>query len=272
MKLLYSIILGFLYGFTELTPVSGQAHKQVLQYIFGMDTGTPLLDVLVHTAVAAAVIVSNYPTISRLRRDSRLYNRRRKGVNMRGIYELRILKTAAALLILGHLVYAFTVKSQPGLVQLSITGLLLSVVLLVTDHMRHANKDARHASVFDSVLLGVSSALSVFPGLSRIGMALSFATARGIDVSLAYLWTLLLSIPALIVIILLDIFAVVTVGIGVLSFAVFIQYLLAAIFAFVGALCAVTFVKYLLIRSGFSGFGYYNIGFAVFTFVLYLIA
>ena len=69
----------------------------------------------------------------------------------------------------------------------------------------------------------------------------------------------------------LDILALITGGPGTISFLMILFYLLAALFAFAGGYAAISFMRYLTVKTGFSGIAYYNAGVAVFSFVLYLI-
>ena len=85
-------------------------------------------------------------------------------------------------------------------------------------------------------------------------------------------WALLLSVPAVAMLILLDFIAMFTVGIGTITLAVLGGYLLSMIFAFAGAFIGVSSIKVLITHSDYSGFAYYDVGLALFSFVLYLIA
>lgn len=85
-------------------------------------------------------------------------------------------------------------------------------------------------------------------------------------------WALMLSVPAVAVLILLDIVAIFTVGIGTITLAVFLGYLLSMMFAFAGAFLGVSVIRMLIEHSDYSGFAYYDFGLALFSFVLYLIA
>lgn len=273
MRLIRYLIYGFVSGFSELIPVSGQAHQYLLQYIFGMDTREPILDFLVHTAILAAIFVGNYPALARLRRDMRLQRKRRKmrSADMRGIYDIRISKTASFIMVIGLLTYTFVNKVQTNLVLLIFTSIISGAVLLLSDHMRQGNKDSNHFSVINAIVLGIAGAFSAIPGISRVGMTLSAATACGADKNNAYHWVLLISIPAIVVFMVLDLFTLFTVGVGTISFLIVLFYLLAAAAAFAGSYAAITFMRYLCVRIGFSGIAYYNIGVGIFAFVLYLI-
>ena len=104
-------------------------------------------------------------------------------------------------------------------------------------------------SAFDGILFGIGSALSVFPGVSRIGGGFCAAIMRGADPQHAYKWTLILSVPTLFVLSCFDLFFV---------------------FTYLSAVVAITFMKTLTSRAGLAAFSYYSWGAALFAFILYL--
>ena len=270
MKILLYMFYGFACGFTELIPVSGQAHQYILQYVLGIDNSAPVLDMLVHFAILAAIFVGNFSVLSRLRRDIRLHKKKRLQ-DLRGIYDIRISKTASILMVIGMFAYTFYGKWQASLDLLIFTSLFSGAVLLVADHMRQGNKNSSNFSVLNAIAIGFGCAFSAIPGISRVGMTLAIATGCGADKSCAYHWALLISIPALVIFIVLDLLTVFTVGVGTITLFLILAYILAAGAAFVGAYAAISFIRYLCVRTGFSGVAYYNIGVAVFSFVLFMI-
>lgn len=271
MGFLQAIIYGFVSGFTELIPVSGPAHQQITKYLFGLDMHQPILDLLVHIATLAAVIAGSFNTITRLRRERNSRLNRRRGKKASGFYDLRILRTAAIPMVIAIILYGFLAKQSLRLPLIAIGSLLFGAVLLIVDHMRHGNKTSQNISPLDSLAMGFGCALAVIPGISRVGMAMSVSIARGADKNHAYTWALLLTIPALIVLCILNLISIFTTGIGAISFVLFLLYLVAAIFAFLGGYCAISIFHNLSQRIGLSGYAYYSIGLAIFSFILYLI-
>lgn len=275
MRLIKYLFYGFVSGFAELIPVSGLAHQQLMQYTLGIEDGQPVLDLLIHIAILLSVFVGCLPTLSRLRKE-RHYQRRHREArtrnrDMRSAYELRMVKTAVVPMLLIMLLYTYLSAAAFNLVTLIFTSLLSGAVLLITDYMRHGNKDSRHISALDAILLGIVSGFSIIPGISRVGMSLSFTTARGADQKHGYTWALLLSIPVLVLLVILDGIALFTAGAGVLSVLLTLIYLAAAVAAFAGGYAGITFINYLAVRTGFSGLGYYNLGVGIFSFILFLI-
>ena len=125
-------------------------------------------------------------------------------------------------------------------------------------------------SAFDGILFGIGSALSVCPGVSRIGGGFCAAIMRGADPQHAYKWTLILSVPTLFVLSCFDLFFVFTTEIGYIDFMFILKCLVSGICTYLGAFVAITFMKTLTSRTGLAAFSYYSWGAALFAFILYL--
>jgi undecaprenyl pyrophosphate phosphatase UppP len=121
----------------------------------------------------------------------------------------------------------------------------------------------------DGILIGLAGALAAIPGFSRVGAVVSVATARGVDRGYALDTALLLSIPVLLGLLIFDAYAVIAakLAIGVVAFLI---YLLLGAVSFGAAWAGITFMRYLSVKAGFTGFSYYSWGLALFSFILYL--
>jgi len=105
------------------------------------------------------------------------------------------------------------------------------------------------------------------PGISRVGAVTSAGIAQGADREQALRWSLLLSIPALVVLLAMDVYSIMTVGLGAVAI---LQTVLAAVAAFGGAYVGIRMMRFMAVRAGFSGFAYYCWGAALFTLLMYL--
>lgn len=272
MSLLQSIIYGLISGLSEFLPVSSQAHQGLFMQMFGIDRREPIRDILVHIALIFVLLSSSRNIFSTMRREKRLAARTKRGNReARGLYDERLVKTAAFPLIAGLLLYLASGKLESSPAYLALFFLLNGIILFVPEHMRQANKDARSMTGLDAILIGISGALSAFPGISRVGATTSVAVARGADKEKALNWSLLLSIPALALFLVFDIIHLISYGVGVISFPVIAGYILSAVAAFASGYIGITLMRFLTVRTGYSGFAYYSWGAALFSFVLYLI-
>jgi undecaprenyl pyrophosphate phosphatase UppP len=122
----------------------------------------------------------------------------------------------------------------------------------------------------DSMLVGLGGGLGVIPGFSRIGYTTSVAMMRGAEKRYAMDTALLLSIPALAVLLIIDFFAIFTTTAG-LTFIAILSCITAGITSFFSACLGIYIMRFLAVRAGFSGFAYYSWGLSLFSFILYLI-
>lgn len=273
LTFLESILYGFVSGCSELLPVSSEAHQAMMLKLFGITHKLPFCDLLIHIAVIAAIIFGCRENISRMRRENRAYSHsRNRTYRTAGHYEMRLLKAAAFWLLLSQLLRIWTGSMQLNYVLIVIFLIVNGLLMLLQEHLPQGNKKASQMSGIDSVAMGILSALSVLPGLSRNTVIISYCVARGADRQSVINWAFLLSVPALVMLCAFDIVGIVTLGFHVGSFLIFLCYLVAAIVAFAGAYLSITLMRVLAVRTGFDFFAYYSWGAALFTIVLYLIS
>ncbi len=272
MTLLQNIIYGFISGITEFLPVSSHAHQSLLNRIFGADAAVPIKGLLMRIAVLLALLTACRSMISRLRKEKAMAKRSRRGHTyaLKGLYDIRLIRTATLPLLAGLLFLFVTGEMSENLLILTLILIINGIIILLPEHMRQANKDARAMTGLDGILIGTAGALSAVPGISRIGAVLSAATMRGADRNHAMNWALILSIPAVLLMIIVDITKIVAYGFSIASFSIFIGYSICAVFAFIGARLGIVIIRYLTSRTGFAWFAYYSWGMALFTFILYL--
>lgn len=268
---LESIFYGLISGIAEFMPISSKAHQSVWLHLCGSDMMDPVRNLLVHVGLFLALYANLKTTLDNLRRDGRLRaGKRNYPYRSRGLYDVRLVKNASLPMLIGLLVFTYAFKAEENLLLTAIFFVLNGIIIFLPGRMLQGNKDANSMSFFDSILLGVSGALSAFPGLSRIGCTTSTAIARGASRQNASYWALLLSIPALIILIGLDLLGIITFAASIPFWQSFPSYILSALFAYIGGYLGIRIMKFLSVRVGFSGFAYYSWGAGLFTFLLYL--
>lgn len=145
------------------------------------------------------------------------------------------------------------------------------IVLIIPEHSRQANKEARQMSGLDAIVMGILGGLSALPGISRIGAISSYGLLRGADKQRVTNWALLLSIPALLLLCIIDLVFAFISGVGPITFAVVCGYIFSAVAAYLGAYFSIVFIRFLTVHSGYTAFAYYCWGAALFAMILYLI-
>lgn len=272
--LLHKLIYALFSGFTEFLGVSAPPHQMLYELMTGFEQSDAMLTLSIRIGVLAAVYFSCRTRIARLMRERRLagFSRRRRNrqPDATALLDIRLLKTAMIPLLISVLFYKRAGEWINGVLPLVLTLTLNGILLFIPRLMKQGNKDGRSVSRLDGVLMGLGGALAAIPGFSHIGVMISSGTARGMDRNYALDTALLLSIPALLGLLILDIYGVFTAKLT-LGFVTLLVYLLLAAIAFGGAWLGIMLMRYLSVKAGFTGFSYYSWGLALFSFILYLL-
>ena len=275
ITMIQSILYGLVCGFAEFLPVSSQAHRSILNCLFGVDQEEPLMVMFLHIGALLALIISSMSLLQRFQREmeiKRLARRRsRRQPDELALLDMSIVKTACTVLLIGFVFYFEAAALHGNLPMVAIFLVVNGLILHVPLYLPKGNKDARTMSRLDAVLLGLGSALAMLPGVSRVGVSTSVGISRGAAPQNAYKWALLISIPALVVHIVLDLVGVVSAGLGQLDFSFILQCIMCGCAAYIGAIGAISLMKMIVYRSGIENFSYYCWGAALFTFILYMI-
>lgn len=268
-------IYGLVSGLTELLPVSSQAHQRILLYLFGTDASAPISNLIVHIAMVVALYFGTRPYVGRLIREQKAIARRKRrggAGDIRIMYDLRLIRGAIIPLLLFMLALIFTRNWGSNLLVVAGFSVLNGILIYAAERFPHGNKDSRHVSVLDAVAYGLFGALSVFPGVSRVGASQAYATMRGVDRQQAMNWAMVLSMPALLLLCIFDIVAIATVGGAGAGFSVIFGYVTAGVGAFAGMYVSVILLRKAVNRMNMAAFAYYSWGAALFLLLLYLIS
>lgn len=266
-----SIIYGFISACAEIFPISASAHRGILLKLLGLQEGIPFADLLIHIGLLAAIILASENAIASFFQKPRPATEGRT-YRSPAHYDRLLLKTAMVPMLLGQLLSLLTRNMEAKLLYVALFLLLNGIILFLQDYASHGNKKANHFSLLESILVGLCSILSIFPGLSRNGLILSYCVLRGADTKSAVNWAILLTVPTLLLLCVFDLVAIITVGFGITSFLTFLYCLLSGIVAFAGGYLSVIILRTLAANTGLSVFSYYSWGAALFCTLLYLIS
>lgn len=270
---LHSLFFGLIAGFSEFLPVSAEAHRVLFKRLTGTGAEVGGFALICHISILLALLLSCRPQMEKIRREQRIASvpkrRRKRQPDPAVLLDVRVLKTAGVPMLLSFVPYLFLAGQGERLWLLAIILAVNGIILYIPRVRKSGNKDSRTMSALDSVLFGLGSALAALPGFSRLGCGVSTLQLSGADRQYALELTLLLSVPALVLLIGLDVYAVITAA-AVLSFRLILHYILAALAAFAGAYLAITLMRFLAVNTGFYGFSYYCWGVALLTLFLYL--
>lgn len=264
MTLLKTLLYGLISGITEILPVSSSGHQAVFRKVFGESDHCGIYNIFIHIGILLALVYTCKPLLRTIGAGrTRSTNRNRVS------HDRRIAKDATPAFVMVSLALIFFCKINLSLVWVAVLFVVNGIILFLPQHIAQGNKDARSMSVLDSMLMGFAGALSIFPGLSRIASMTTVVSIRGGDVHHGVIWSLALSVPAMIILIFADIYAAISFG-NSFYFSQFFHYLIAFAGAFCGCYIAVGALRRLAKLIGLPVLSYYCWGMAILTFTLFL--
>lgn len=274
MNWFQSLVYGLFSGLSDVLPVSSQAHKAIMLKIFGVNEEAPLLRLLIHIAILAALYYSCGNHILRISRQLRLSRipkkKRKRPLDVRTLMEFKLLRMMILPVLVSLLAYNHTSEWGTKLNLIAIFLLVNGVILYLPSLLPTGNKDARSMSALEGILIGLGGAASVVPGISSVAGATSVASACGAERTFALNLTYLMHMVLTIGLIAFDLAAVFAAGLGSLSFTVLLTYIVAAAAAFIGAHFGIRAMRMMAVNIGYSIFALYSFGAALISFVLYL--
>lgn len=266
-----SFIYGVISGISEFLPISSEAHRAIYLRLIG-DADHALLRLMTHIGALLALLISCWPMISKLNRERSIAavnkKRRKRAPDTKSLTDIRFTRIASLALVIVFILYSAVYDLHERLWILAGFLIVNGILLYIPQFLPAGNKDSRSLSSLDSILIGLSGGLGVVPGLSRVGLSTSTGLLRGADKRYALDAALLLSIPALIVLLIIDFFGIFSAA-GV-TFLSVLSCFTAGITSFFSAFFGIYIMRFLAVRVGFSGFAYYSWGLSLFSFILYL--
>ncbi|MCL2398278.1 MAG: undecaprenyl-diphosphate phosphatase [Defluviitaleaceae bacterium] len=184
MTILEAIILGLLQGVTEFLPVSSSGHLLLLQRIFGIEEGLLTFSVVVHIATIIPVLFIYFDRIKPLLRNP--------FQKLTLLLILGTLPTVVAVLLFGDIIDTLFTGNF-----LAIGFIITGIILIITDKYKDGSKNVDEITGKDALLIGLTQAVAIMPGISRSGSTIFGAVVQGIDRKSAVNFSFLLSIPAI---------------------------------------------------------------------------
>lgn len=276
MNWIYSALSGFVCGLCEPSPLSADAHRGLMRYFFGLESENPLLLLLCHCAVLAVIMGAGHLELQSLHRTSKRMHapRRRRAAHANIMQEgtLRLLRQTMIPAIIGRLMSSFFGFMSDRLWILSITFFASGMLLWIPGLFRTANRDGRHLSGVDGLILSLGAMIAAIPGFSVVGCILALSSLRGILKTYALRISWLLLCAGLTAAIGVDLLTLVGTGFR-FELPLILSALLGAAFAALGSYISIHAMLALCRpeRSGVGGFCFFNWGLALLCIALFLL-
>ncbi|MFH0935650.1 MAG: undecaprenyl-diphosphate phosphatase [Candidatus Omnitrophota bacterium] len=175
------IFLGIVQGVTEFLPVSSSGHLVILQKALGVTGQELAVSVVLHIGTLCALILFFFKDILDLLR------------NVKWLILIAVVTVVTGIIgILGRDFFEGLFSSPKAVaVALMVTGVILIRARLFINSRRNI------LDIVDALVLGLVQGAAIIPGLSRSGITISSLLFRRIDKELAFRFSFLAAIPAI---------------------------------------------------------------------------
>jgi len=259
MDILHAIILGIVQGLTEFLPVSSSGHLEIVKALLNnknIGEQSMLMTVVLHGATALSTIYIFRNDIIIIIKG--LYSGVKEQVN----FSIKIILSMIPAAFVG-LFWEDEIEALFG-GDLILVGVMLIVTALLLFFADKAKITDKKISFLNAIIIGVSQAIAILPGISRSGATISTSVLLGIDKEKSARFSFLMVVPLILGKISKDIFS------GDISFSSSesLPLLFGFISAFIIGIIACKWMIKIVKNSQLSYFAIYCalIGFSIITY------
>ena len=189
MGLLEAIILGIVQGLTEFLPVSSSGHIEIAKVLLGSSQEQSLLmTIVLHAATALSTIFVFREDIKEIIKGLLQFTWNKEFQFSLKIIISMIPATLIGLFFENEIELLFSGEILLVGCMLLVTGLLL----FLADKAKNTNQNV---NFFHALIIGVSQAIAILPGVSRSGATISTSVLLGIDREKAARFSFLMVVP-----------------------------------------------------------------------------
>ena len=273
MSVIKAFIIGLIQGVSEFLPISSSGHLSIAGKLMGMDPEADNLlsfNILLHVATLAAVFIVYYNDIWEMIKAffsmiADLFTG--KGLKLKQhTYRRLILMLIIATIPATVAAFLFgDVIETPALWQIGIFLIITALLLFTSEKLAGGKAEIESMSYKQALGTGLFQALGTLPGISRSGSTIVGGLFSGLDKKTAVRFSFLMSIPAILGALVLDIKDMLSMETAPLQFFPVATGMLTA---GLSGYFAIKFLLRLVEKSKLSYFSYYCIIAGVFAIIL----
>ena len=250
-----ALVLGAVQGLSEFLPVSSSAHLILIPWLFNWQDPGLAFDVALHLGTLLALLIYYWQTWIKL--VGSLVNN--DVASRRLLFLLIVASVPGAIIGLLLEKQAETIFRAPLLI--ASTMAVLGLVLWLVDKLSRSQRKVSDFTAADALLIGLSQALAIVPGVSRSGATITLARALGIEREDAANFSFLMATPIIAGAGLLEARKLVAAG---LHAPVLWGFLASAVFGVAAIAGLIRFVR----TRTYQPFAWYRIAVALVVFVV----
>jgi undecaprenyl-diphosphatase len=205
VSLIQAIILGIIQGLTEFIPVSSSAHLIVVPWLFRWPDPGLTFDVALHLGTLVALLwFFRADWIRLIRAGVKSITQRKIGNDLdRRLFWFLVIGTIPGVIagyfgesIIEELFHKPNTPNTLGaMVAMAVIIALLGFMLFTAERIAKHHRGLSEISLKDAVVIGLSQALAIFPGVSRSGSTMTAGLTLGLQRETSARFSFLLSTP-----------------------------------------------------------------------------
>ncbi|MBE7033186.1 MAG: undecaprenyl-diphosphatase UppP [Ruminococcaceae bacterium] len=273
MNVIQSFILGLIQGISEFLPISSSGHLSIVGQLMGFDPEADNLlsfNILLHVATLAAVFIVYRKDIWEMVKAffgmvKDLFTG--KGLRLKEFMYRRLIVMLIVATIPATIAAFFLgdIIENPALWQIGIFLIITAILLFLSEKLSGGNTDIEKMSNKRALGVGCFQALGTLPGISRSGSTIVGGLFCGLNKATAVRFSFLMSIPAILGALVLDIKDMITMPSQSLSV---LPVVIGMITAAVSGYFAIKFLLKLVEKSKLSYFSIYCVAAGIFAIIL----
>lgn len=185
-----AIILGLFQGLGEFLPISSSAHLVLIPWLFHWEDPGLTFDIALHIGTLIAVIIYFWKDWLRLVTQGFTAPRTTDG---RLFWYLVIATVPGAIIGYALEKQAETIFRTPLLIAVAL--IVMGAILFWAERKSAKKDDLNNITLRTSLLIGLSQALAIIPGVSRSGITMTTGLFSGLNREAAARFSFLLSAP-----------------------------------------------------------------------------
>ena len=249
MTYLEAILLGIVQGLTEFLPISSSGHLEIVKFFTNTEIGTKeslLFTIVLHLATALSTMVVFRKTIFEILKSLFQWT-----INDEFLFAIKIIISMIPAVFVGFFFEsAIELLFNKNILLVGICLVVTGFLLFWADKKR---KGENKISFFYALIIGVSQAIAILPGISRSGATIAVSLVLGIKREKAAQFSFLMVIP----LIFGSILKKIQVDDTPLQIENFNRYIIGFITAFVVGLFACKWMTRIVAKSQFFYFYLY---------------
>jgi undecaprenyl-diphosphatase len=184
-----AIVLGIVQGLAEFLPISSSAHLIIVPWLFNWNDPGLVFDVALHLGTLVALLV--YYWREWVSMGASIFNGDRE--RRRLLMMLIVASVPGAIIGLLFEKQADTSFRSPPLIAIALAA--LGIALWLVDRSAPQNRKIGEVTFFDAMLIGLSQAFAIFPGVSRSGSTITTARLLRLERADAANFSFLMATP-----------------------------------------------------------------------------